>query len=130
MELKIKYENASLKLKQITFHDNNVIRREEYVDGTIVERNTLGEEIYTQIKKYNKNNILIYRKIFKSDSSFWEESWFDDNGNEIHGKDSDGFEFWEEYNQDNTPQHYKTNDGCEMWWEYDENGKLKNLKVI
>ncbi|WP_070042348.1 hypothetical protein [Robinsoniella peoriensis] len=127
MELKIKYENASLK--QIVFHANNVIRREEYVNGTIVERDTLGNEIYTQIKKYNKNNILIYRKMSKEDS-FWEESWFDDNGNETHGKDSDGFEFWKEYDQDGKPLHYKTNDDCEMWWEYNENGKLKNLKVI
>ena len=41
---------------------------------------------------------------------------------EIHYKDSDGFEEWKEYDENNNLIHYKDSNGYEYWKEYDENG--------
>ena len=38
---------------------------------------------------------------------------FDKNGNEIHLRNSDGFERWSEYDENNNLIHYRNNDGIE-----------------
>ena len=38
------------------------------------------------------------------------------NNNLIHHKDSDGYEFWKEYDENNNLIHSKDSDGCEKWY--------------
>ncbi|MCK9199310.1 MAG: hypothetical protein M0P49_06880 [Bacilli bacterium] len=54
----------------------------------------------------------------------WKE--YDDKGNLIHFKTSDGFEYWNEYDEGNLI-HFKTNDGYESWSEYN-NRKLIHFR--
>ena len=49
---------------------------------------------------------------------------YDEKGNEIHFKYSDGYEVWREYDENNNIIHRKYGDGDELWYEYDENNKL------
>ena len=54
---------------------------------------------------------------------------YDERGNEIHRKDSDGNESWCEYEYDDHGNqiHQKSSYGNESWHEYEywENGKIK-----
>ena len=52
----------------------------------------------------------------------------DEKGNEIHYKDSNGYEYWKEYDENHNEIHYKTSDGYERWQEYDENGNEIHYK--
>jgi|694.fasta_scaffold36856_13 YD repeat-containing protein len=52
----------------------------------------------------------------------------DSKGNEIHIKDSDGYEYWNEYDENSNRIHYKDSDGSESWYEYDENNNLIHYK--
>lgn len=47
---------------------------------------------------------------------------YDQNGNLIYFKDSDGFECWFEFNSNNKLIHSKDSDGYEFWNEYDSSG--------
>ena len=49
---------------------------------------------------------------------------FDENGNKIYYKDSDGYEYWSEYNTNGNEIHFKDNYGDEEWFEYDSNGNM------
>ena len=49
---------------------------------------------------------------------------YDDNGNEIHHKDSNEFEYWKDYDNNGNIIHYKDNTGHEYWDLYDDSGKL------
>ena len=44
------------------------------------------------------------------------------NNNLIHYKDSNGYEYWNEYDVNNNLIHCKDSNGYEEWKEYDENG--------
>ena len=50
------------------------------------------------------------------------ETQYDSNGNEIHRKNSDGYEEWCEYDSNGNLIHYKNSKGEEWWYEYDSNG--------
>jgi len=56
----------------------------------------------------------------------WKE--YDSNGNEIHHKTPSGFERWKEYDSHGNVIHYKTSRGSERWFEYDSNGKEIHYK--
>ena len=43
------------------------------------------------------------------------------SNNEIHFKDSDGFEIWCEYDGNGKLIHYKNSDGFENWYDSNEN---------
>ena len=43
---------------------------------------------------------------------------FDDNGNEVHFKDNNGFESWTEWDSNGYEIYTKTNIGIEYWIEY------------
>jgi hypothetical protein len=47
---------------------------------------------------------------------------YDKNGNEIHRRNSTGFEYWREYDENNNEIHFRNSKGFEYWSEYDENG--------
>ena len=53
---------------------------------------------------------------------------YDNNGNVVHYKDSNGDERWLDYDKNNNPIHYKNSTGSESWCEYDENGNLIHYK--
>ncbi len=75
---------------------------------------------YPLITKDSKGN-----EIHLKDSDGYE-TWieYDKNNNRIHYKDSDGYEYWYEYDENNNPIHVKTSNGFENWREYDENNNL------
>lgn len=47
---------------------------------------------------------------------------YDSRGNEIHYKNSDGIEWWYDYDENNSPIRCKFNDGTEEFWAYDKRG--------
>jgi len=51
-----------------------------------------------------------------------QDLWYDERGNVIHIKYSDGFEEWYEYDEKGNIIHYKNSYGSEEWYEYDEKG--------
>ena len=53
---------------------------------------------------------------------------YDENGNIIYHKSSDGNEYWHEYDSNGNEIHFKDNHGDEEWREYDANGKLIHYK--
>lgn len=81
--------------------------------------------------KYNAQGILIY---FKDNNNNYEE-WYDEHGNVIHAKWSNGSEYWTEYEYDDNGHilysYYKT-DGFEAWtyheYTFHQNGKVKTDK--
>lgn len=55
----------------------------------------------------------------------------DERDNIIHYKNSDGYEYWKEYDLNNNIIHYKDSDGYEYWNEYDSNNILiKELRFM
>ena len=56
-------------------------------------------------------------------------SEYDQNGNEIHYKNSNGYEEWYEYDQNWNEIHYKDSDGIEYWKDYDDKGRLIYYKT-
>ena len=53
---------------------------------------------------------------------------YDSKGNEIHFKDSDGFEYWHEYDSKGNQIHSKDSGGREDWYEYDSKGNKIHSK--
>ena len=58
-----------------------------------------------ELKKYDKNNNLIYRKI------------------------STGFEEWREYDKNNNMIHYKNSNGDKYWFRYEEEINFKKIRI-
>ena len=79
---------------------------------------TVFAEEYVLGKKYYKN--------FPGTGNKWVElhsiTEYDKNENEIHRKESDGFEAWTEYDENENKLHKKDSYGYEAWYEYDKNG--------
>ena len=74
-----------------------------------------------KVKKYDKNNNLIYIK----DSDGYENWWkYDENNNIVHFKDSFGFESWKKYDKNNNLIYYKNTLFGEDWYKYDGNKKI------
>ncbi len=72
-----------------------------------------------EIKKYDKNNNIIYRK-YINDNEYWYK--YDENNNRIYFKNSNGSEFWYKYDENNRIYLKKNNDN-EYWYKYDKNRK-------
>ena len=75
--------------------------------------------------KYDENGNIIYQK-FSNGLEAWYE--YDENGEDIHYKDSNGFEYWKEYDKQGNLIHIKDSENHEKWYEYDENGKEIHYK--
>jgi len=59
---------------------------------------------------------------------FGNENTYDDHGNIIHYKNSDGHEAWAEYDDNGNQTHYKNSYGFEEWSEYDDHGNCIHIK--
>ena len=104
----------------------------KYGDKTVTNKlkviRIVPKEEYTfeiPIIKYDSNNNEIHLK----DSNGYE-SWaeYDSNNNRIHFKDSNGYESWAEYDSNNNRIHFKDSYGYEYWKEYDSNNNLIHFK--
>ena len=74
----------------------------------LTKKTTENEDVYFEngVKKY------IYSK--NSDGyEYWRE--FDKNNNEIYYKDSEGDEYWSKYDKNDNLIHSITSDGFEYW---------------
>jgi len=49
---------------------------------------------------------------------------YDEKGNIIYRRDSEGHECWYEYDENNNCTHYRDSGGYEYWREYDERGNV------
>ena len=68
-----------------------------------------------QVEYDNNGNLIRYK-----DSNGYEQWYdYDENGNCIHNKDSNGFEYWNDYDENGNLIHYKDSNGCELWKGYD-----------
>ena len=65
-----------------------------------------------RIKIDKENNVTVY----------------DERGNEIHYKGSNGFEYWREYDDKGNMIHHKDHTRWEQWFEYDERGNNIHYK--
>ena len=83
------------------------------------------KDVLNSVREYDANGNEIHLK----DSNGYEE-WreYDSNGNEIHYKDSDGYEYWREYDSNGNLIHFKNSNGYEEWREYDSNGNEIHFK--
>jgi YD repeat-containing protein len=71
-----------------------------------------------EITEYDKNGNLIHRR-YSNGFEYWCE--YDKKNNEIHSRDSEGCEWWSEYDENSNEIHRRYYDGHEWWGEYDEN---------
>ena len=53
---------------------------------------------------------------------------FDERGNLIHYKNSNGLESWTEYDENNNEIHYKNSYGIEYWCKWENNNKIEITK--
>lgn len=53
---------------------------------------------------------------------------YDDKGNLIHSKASNGYEQWYEYDDRGNLIHRKTSDEYEQWYKYDDKGNIIHFK--
>jgi YD repeat-containing protein len=75
---------------------------------------------YPLITEDSKGNV-VYRKD-SNGFEIWQE--YDENNNRIHRKDSNGFEIWYEYDENHNIIYRKDSNGFEIWQEYDENHNI------
>ena len=73
-----------------------------------------------EIRKYDKNNNLIYSK-----GTSGLECWYkyDENNNEIHYKGSDGYEYWYKYDENNN-KIYCNEGGNKFWFKWENNNRI------
>ena len=103
----------------------------------IKERDKRGNLIYWEDKNGNKirmeygnNDNLIYMRIndkVEIPDNIVKEK-YDDNGNYIYRKLSNGQEFWYTYDKRNRCISYITEDGYEAFLKYDENDMLVDFQ--
>lgn len=84
----------------------------------------MSNEIFSKEEKYDSSGNLIYRRI--GSFEYWCE--YDENGNEVHSKTSDGLEEWHKYDSNGKLIHSKDSEGAEEWYEYDCDGNLMRYK--
>ena len=112
-----------------------------FILGALVFSAEVGEKTYKEvtvngktlskwvevlsISEYDNNGNLIHYK-----NSDGNEEWkeYDSNGNLIHYKNSNGYEYWKEYDSNGNLIHVKDSNGYEEWGEYDSNGNLIHFK--
>ena len=91
-----------------------------FILGALAFSAEVGEKTYKEVTVNGKT------------LSKWVEvlsiSEYDNNGNLIHFKDSDGYESWKEYDRNGNKIHSKDSDGKEKWYEYDGNGNRIHYK--
>lgn len=73
-------------------------------------------------KWFDDKGRCIHYKEVNCDYEDWTE--YDENGNDIHFKNTNDYEDWTEYDDNNKMIHYTCNYGLEEWCKYDDNGRL------
>ena len=91
----------------------------------VIHYKNKSTEIYESWSEYDDSGNEIYIK-----GSNGNEKWleYDDNGNLIHSKDNEGEEVWTEYNANGKMIHYKKSGGYEAWYDYDDSGNPIHFK--
>ena len=120
--------------KQINDKDTNTINTYEYENGKLIREETFSDNKYKKhLLKYNEDGNVAYESyynLYKSDAyEYFYEVWYeyDDKGNEIRKKYSDGTVVEKEYNPDGVLLFMKETDSdgkIEEAEEYNENGLL------
>ncbi len=67
---------------------------------------------------------LQFKAKFQSKAKYWHTYSEDVNGNPTHSKRYDGFEIWEEFDEENRKIYLKNSEGEEHWWKYDKKGEM------
>lgn len=78
------------------------------------------------VKKYGKEGAFLHYKNFIDENECWND--YDNKGNCIHTKDSEGYEQWIDHDDNGNVIHIKDSEGCEEWWKYDKNGNCTHYK--
>lgn len=110
-----------------TFYDNgflkSVVKKSKKGRNKISEYDERGNRIYykdyegrEQFWKFDNKNNLIYQNIC-GDEQWWD---YDDENREIHYRNSEGLEQWNEY----TTKIHQIDKGKEAWKVFDKNKKL------
>ncbi len=73
-----------------------------------------------EIKKYDNRGNLIYIKYSDGDE-YWYE--YDENSRLIYSKSSNGNECRYKYDENNNLIYYKNSDGYERWLKYNKNNR-------
>ena len=86
----------------------------------------LTKKIIDGTEVYFENGVKKYEHHKDSNGNEW---WceYDSNGNEIHSKDSNGYEVWREYDSKGNEIHVKNSNGFEYWSKYDSKGNQIHL---
>ena len=79
---------------------------------------------YPHTTKDNKGNVIHYKD--SNGYEYWKD--YDSNNNRIHYKDSKGVECWFKYDSNNNVIHYKESNGYEYWHDYDSNNNIIHYK--
>jgi len=89
----------------------------------------LTKKIIDEIEVYFKNGVKKYEHC-KSKNSNGYEWWgeYDNKGNEIYYKTSSGYKMWKKYDNRGNNIYSKDNDGKEWWNEYDNKGNVIYFK--
>ena len=77
-------------------------------------------------EKYDDRGNLVY--IRYSDG---HEQWYkyDRDNNQIHCKTSNGYESWQEYDKNNNEIYFKNTIGEEYWFKYEEKIQYKKIRI-
>lgn len=81
---------------------------------------TVGNKVYKEVS-VNGEKVSKWLKVYSI-------TGYDDRGNEIHRKCSNGFECWNEYDNKGNKIHSKYGGGLEEWYEYDNKGNMIHFK--
>jgi len=79
-----------------------------------------------KIEEYNQHDRLIYSCQDFDGNEYLTE--YDDHGNIIHIKNSNGHEKW--YDSNGHLIHVRYSNGHEEWWDHDDHGKLIHKKYF
>lgn len=77
--------------------------------------------IPADIKRYDENGDLVYRKDFRGFEEFWE---YDENGNLLCYRDSSGWWYRHEYDEKGRDIKYENANGYYEITEYDDDGRI------
>ena len=94
----------------------------------LLEIEALGDIISSEDKSVT-NKFKVLRVIPKEEyNSIFQRTKFDERGNIIYYKTSNGFEVWRKFDKNNNMIYYKDSDGTECWRKFDERNNCIHYK--
>lgn len=119
------YTKKKIKKTTIRNASGNIIGFDEFNEDGNTTRQVMYEE-YDIVEKYNDQGLRVY---FENDNGDIEISEYDENGNETHVKwyrtqSKDWFEYWNSYDENGNVIRYKDTDGDWLNREYDSHGNI------